>query len=375
MQPVNDDDEVPAGDQFAGAGDVDATTDGNETTVPANEGRRSRVIVWAVVIAATSWTIACLAAGVWFGSRQQPEALAPPAPVVVDLETYEFPELSASGGDVEATSMVNVLGLTEASARAAVADAGINHEVQVQLVPRAGEAGIVVNQDPPPGAAAPDEVVVYVSESTDVPDVVGWAVHDALAEFSRFGARVTVESSYVPAEPAGQVLEVDPTDGLLPGEVTLTVTAPAAALDLLGLEPVEQGCARTEDPIEVDGGRFAGGLLCTVGSDELTTAWNLGRRADRVTLTTGISDVGDIAGAATVLVRADGDVRATAEVAFGESALIDVDVSDVLRLEIVVVPPSEEIRDEWSMRVEVAVVDASVLGGADEIDMLAGILP
>jgi beta-lactam-binding protein with PASTA domain len=154
----------------------------------------------------------------------------------------------------------NVVGMTGASAEAAIAAAGITLG-DVEAIESDGPAGIVLKQDPAAGTAVDPTtrmtLVVSVARGVDVPEIVGKSLDDATRAIGDAGLVLVVADKTESDEAEGSILAQDPVAGTHVAlgstvSVTIAITAPKvvavpqivkltqeqakAALDAVGLE-------------------------------------------------------------------------------------------------------------------------------------------
>jgi hypothetical protein len=346
-------------------------SDADDTGV--GTGRRSSrwwtLLAVVVVVGVVAWTVAAFMAGVSFGTRQLVEPPPRPPDVVINVEEVAVPAVAPDAGPaVSSSTVANVLGLDVQTARAVLADNAPGVDVVIVDSPVAGDPGFVVAQDPLPGVADPDVVTITVTAAAPMPDVVGLSETEAVSQLEALGARVLVGRRYVRGATAGVVLDVDPAEGAVPYEVSVTVAAPAATAELALLRPVTTGCSVTR--VNVDGGTFDRGLRCPVPvfeRDPRSVDYDLSRDVDTLTFGVGITDESPVGARAQVTVIVDGVVVETVTVAFGERVGVEVDTANALRLTL-----SVSAVDRESPLGVVAFVDATIAGAADAIDDLVG---
>ena len=155
-----------------------------------------------------------------------------------------FPS-AASAGDASVVRVPDVVGLAEAEARAAAAEAGLDFRVGGGMNHREAPEGTVLSQRPLPGqfarAGAPVEAILSRGpEVHTLPDVAGLSERQAEIVLVRLGFDVDVESREDPI-PAGRAIETRPPAGselAVPGRLVLVVSkgAPIVAVpDMRGL--------------------------------------------------------------------------------------------------------------------------------------------
>lgn len=378
---------VGPGASFEPGPDPDATDVAHPTDDAGGRARqrtrRRRLVVAGAVVA---WTGAAVAGGVAIGTRQRVDPPAPPASVVVEVQQVAVPELPSGETTVPVVQMANVLGLSQADALGVLGDSGLDPgTVTIGSAPTAGDSGLVVGQDPPPGTRDPAEVTLSVSAPVGVPNVVGALVDDAQAQLEQLGAVVRIQSAYQRDTPAGTVLATDPASGPLPAEVLMTVASPPASMALTQLSPVErQDCSFGNDA-KVNGVAGVSAADCTVDkliegqvAEAQLVGYDLSRLVDRVTFTAGFNDDAALVAAGTVEVFLDGVSVAAQPVAFGAPATFDIEATGALRLTIqvstsIVRDPSEP--SSSSRLGVVSVIDGALSGSQTNITTLSDANP
>lgn len=287
--------------------------------------------------------------------------------VVVDRPVAALVETDA------ATAAPNVLGLDEETARRVFFDAGVAPDaVEVATVPSAGEPGLVVLQEPPPGIPVVDGVRIRIAEPTTVPELVGLPIKEARQTLEDRGARVRVRSIYVPASPEGTVVATEPSAGeSLKVDVTVTVAGAPSSVFLADLRAVESSCSTNS--ATVNGDDLPNSLLCDptpANSQPRQAVYLLKRLVDAFEATLGQSDTDSAPGAITrTIIRADDRVVFDGTFAYGESKPISVDVTNTLRLSIETHLLS---KPEGVGAPTVVIGSARLVGGRDEIERLTG---
>lgn len=155
-----------------------------------------------------------------------------------------FPS-AASAGDASVVRVPDVVGLSEAEARAAAVEVGLDFRVGGGMNHREAPEGAVLAQRPLPGqfarAGAPVEAMLSRGpEMHTLPDVAGLSERQAEIVLERLGFDVDVESRQDPT-PAGRAIETRPPAGselVVPGRLVLVVSEGAPIVmvpDLRGL--------------------------------------------------------------------------------------------------------------------------------------------
>lgn len=271
----------------------------------------------------------------------------------------------------KASTMPNVIGLSEEEARRVLADASVAAErIEIAEVARAGRSGRVVSQQPGAGEELAGRVRLGVAGPAEVPDLVGEPLEAARDSLEKLGARVVVERQYEAGVAEGQVLAVEPAAGeRLPDEVTLMVAAAPSSVFLTAVEPVVDDCY--DDEVSVDGQPVSNALVCeeTFDGDPRAMEYALNREVSRLRAVLGQSDRAATGRTARFRFLADGDEVARYDVAFGERRQVEVQLEGVLRLRIEVGEinrPQECCDDELTA----VLGEARLIGAPAAIDRL-----
>jgi len=344
--------------------------------------RKRRLVLTLASVCLIAWTAAAFTYGLTVGTRRRVEPPSPPAAIVVNVEEASVPDsVAAPAADtVAVVEMSNVIGLSEADALAVLGGSGIDPALITSTpVGTAGDAGLVIAQDPPPGSFSPAAVTLSVSAAVDIPAVVGTAASEAVSMLEELGAVVQFGSRYEPGVGVGTVLEADPTSGPLPAIVSLTVSEAPASIDLAPLRAVSaEGCTRNNE-VNVNGVTGQSSFECELRATPAdgtprtyTLDYDLGRKVDELSFTLGFTDDSEIDASATVDIVIDNVVVATHSVAFGQPVDVVLPVNDALRLQFVahaVVDPLERTRS--GSYGTVAAIGGVLLGSKDDIAILA----
>ena len=145
----------------------------------------------------------------------------------------------------------SVLRLGVAEARQALSDADLDPgRVRAEPTAFAGEAGLVVGQDPPPGEKARrGPIVLRVSTRAAMPGLVGQSFDAARKRLTTLGATVSTTRRYAAGTKEDQVLRTRPAAGaLLAEDVALVLAEAASSVFLTDLElRAEVGLADDSD--------------------------------------------------------------------------------------------------------------------------------
>lgn len=285
--------------------------------------------------------------------------------------TTEVTEESPVTEPVEAAvTMPDLFGLTEAQAREALSDAGIDTEdLTVSRRPYLGASDRVVIQVPTRGSSNPKNIELVLSEDASVPDVIGSTQGDAEELISDLGAAVELKRVYAPDIPAGHVAAVSPAVGQpLTEAVVLEVSNGPATVYLPTLTDIQGSCS-TSDPRNIGGTMTDTALSCRASwaSDDVdpVALYEVNRRADRFKAEVGISNDEDPGARARVRVQADGRDVFDEMVGFNAPVGIDVPLTGAAQLRILVT-----VGEDADQTPVVVFADATLLGSPDGIGEL-----
>lgn len=293
-----------------------------------------------------------------------------PAPENSELVQVPVSQFLAAEGD--AVVMPDVRGLSEASARTVLADAGIRPDVvTVKDQPSAGPEGIVVSQDPAFGTTPVQAVVLARSAAAAVPDVAGQRAAEAQAVLAALGTRVAVNRRYVPGTEPGIAIATDPSAGAaLPESITLVISEAPGSVFLDQLSTVDGSRSCSSGEAIVDGKEYANSLQCSAQADPEEYVWLLGRKVETFEAVIGVPDDGEQSARVDVTVLADGAPVAQGTAAFGDPLKVTASVSGAIQLQVRVRAGSVD-PDSYD-DVPVVLADARLIGSTDAIAELAG---
>ncbi len=336
--------------------------DGSERPADSRTGLapwRVRLLAVAAGLSTCGTLLAVGYLGWWLHDRNpgKPIAVEVNRPVRVVQETGTAPD-----------RVPNVLGLDADTARQTMIDAGIDAAaVTLKQQPFAGAGGLVITQDPGPGAQRASKVVLAMSAPATMPTVVGLEQVKARKMLNDLGARVVTEFRYAAGAKEGTVTAAEPSPGVpLPGSVKLTLADAPSSVFLSELEAIRTDC--NTDETQIAGRTFKNPLVCSPAADSpAQIEYALGRRAGEFVATVGLSDRS--AATAPVRFRVLGDRRQlfSRVVPAGSDVRVTVPVSGVLRLRLeTLVASGAELSDS----VSAVWGNARVLGGRQAIDQL-----
>lgn len=253
--------------------------------------------------------------------------------------------------------MPDVRGMSETDASAVLAEAGISASViTIVTAPAAGPVGVVVRQSPVFGTLNPTSARIVVSSEARMPDVRGGQPSDAVAELQALGARVIQLREYVPGATIGTIVAVAPEVGEpLPDEVTVTIADSPVQRSLNDFGTLQGSAYRTTDVVH-DGVAYGPSLQMSVGSQTVSTAWDLEQKASLIEGTLALDE--DAAEDFSVVITAigDGTELGTVSLTAGQSSAVQWDVRGVRTFTLRLTGTG----DSW--RETVYLLDEKVLG-------------
>lgn len=294
-------------------------------------GTHARWVVWV-----------CGAVGLLLIGGAVGHFVSPPTvagqPVLAVPTQDDLADEDASDG----TSMPDVLGLGEAAARRALADAGIDATIRTTQRSAAGPAGLVLDQEPGPGDPPREQVGLVLSRRASMPQVSDMSLADARGALEQLGAVVRVDRVVRPDQKPGRVLDSAPTAGEPLGPtVVLQVSDPGQAIGLAELEMIDGDCDQVSGG-SVNGRTLASSIACSPTSDSPSHGvWNLGRKVAVLTAVLGVEDTGTAA-PGRVRILADDEVVLDRTVEFGTDVEVRLPVDGILRLRVETTTTSED---------------------------------
>jgi hypothetical protein len=177
--------------------------------------------------------------------------------------------------------------------------------------------------------------VLTLAVPVEMPDLIGESRADAVAQLELTGTRVSVFEEYVSGAPAGSVLEIDPSTGSVPREVTLTVAAPASSMSLDLLDPIDASCRELRAPVIVGTAEETRGFSCQPTNADDSMTYIVSQRADRITFDVAFTDEAEPQVTSRLLVLADGEQVESVDIAFEQRTSVELDLNGVTRLEFV----------------------------------------
>jgi hypothetical protein len=252
--------------------------------------------------------------------------------VVSELATIEVPDVvGASRAEAEAELSALGVGTVEILAQGSV------EPVDTVLVQRP-EAGEEI--------AAADPVVLTVAESVETPDFSTMAMSEVRGFVENLGGEVETATEYnVDGEDGDFVAQLPAAGQPVAETVVITTTQGPSHLFLNEIEWVEQESPYADVSFgvgEINGELYTNSLLVQTISRRdayvaATIEYNLSRDFDRLKASVGYEDNADAAGQMRLEFLADGEIVFSRDYRLGEPIdEISVDVTDVLRLKLVV---------------------------------------
>lgn len=281
-------------------------------------------------------------------SEREAEDVA--SPTVVEpteaVETTDPPEVE----------MPDLVGQTEAEARAALSDLGVE-EPSVTSRESFEAAGTVLEQVPSEGRLVTGTVSLVVAESIPpLPEFVGLAIAEVRSWAEPRGIDVREETRLTTDESGGIVLEQIPAAGSQASqELIVTVAEAPTIVELANLGAVNERCYRV-DEISMNGTLFPQAPVFT-DCDNFFAEYNLSRDWRTLKFTIGLNDNLSADGAVQVEIVVDGQSIYNETVVFGATTEVELDVTDGLRLQIVGTQLS-------GLRTNLGLGDAQLLGGS-----------
>lgn len=262
--------------------------------------------------------------------------------------------------------MPDLVGMTEAEARQALSDLGLDTPT-VSSRESFKAPGSVLEQVPSAGRVITGTVSLVVAEAVSaVPNFVGGKVADVRAWAEPRGIEVRAESKLAPDKTDGEVLEQVPAAGAQAAqELVIKVADVPQIVTLADIRPVDQSYYQVND-IQMNGTIYPQVGLLTGTQSKPFAAFDLSRDWASLEMTLGVSDKRGSDVAVQVEFVADGQVVRTEKVVFGATNDVVIDVTDVLRLEIKA--------SQISGREETAVGfgDARLIGSASTVNAPSG---
>jgi hypothetical protein len=281
-------------------------------------------------------------------------------------DTRAEPPTSGTSVPEAPVAMIDVRGMSLEEAEDALRDADIEFEVEEEV--GGGQIGTVLEQRPAPGedVVGPAQLTVAVAPAT-MPDLVELTLDDAQARMEDVGATVTVVEVLDEGRPDGTVVAQTPAAGEpFAPQVELQVARQPVSVFLADLDAVEGGFAEVQ--ANVNGVDYVHSLVEHADSGPDLAGYDLGRHYTRFRAIVGQRDDSDSGVVVRFEVFADGRPVYQRDLALGEQDTVDLDVTGVLRLQLVVTKLGEhDLRDAYGV-----FADARVLGLPSEVPTTTG---
>ena len=284
---------------------------------------RGRHALWlartalAVTLVGTGFT------GGWFAGSER-------SLVEAEASRKDTPDRTFVSSDV--ASMPDLRGLGLRDAQQILADLGIAaSEVSTVDQPAAGPSGLVVGQSPVFGYSVEGLVTLNISRPAKVPEFVGRSATDVLADLDELGAETETVTQYVPGVPPGSVASISPAPGTpLPVAVRVVIAAEPESRPLVEVAAVEDNCSIDDDSL--DGQTYRELLVCETDRYPINQTWVIKKAATTLAGIVGVPDTTEPGSAVEVQLLADGTLRRTLTVGYGQTVPFRIDVTGVLRL-------------------------------------------
>ena len=266
------------------------------------------------------------------------------------------PSETAETTDPPPVEMPDLIGLTEAEARAELSDLGLD-EPSVTGQESFERAGTVLEQVPSGGRMATGTISLVVAESIPpLPDFVGSPIAEVRSWADPRGIEVREETRLTTDEVAGVVLDQLPAAGAQASqELIVTLAEAPTIVELANLGAVNHRCYKVGE-ISMNGTLYPQSGFFQ-DCDNFFAEFNLSRDWTTLRFTMGLSDTLSADGAAQIEVIVDGQSIYNETALFLETTDVELDVTDGLRLQIVGTKLSG--RD-----VNVGLGNAELLGGS-----------
>lgn len=245
-------------------------------------------------------------------------------------------------------------------------------KVAVREVPYVGPESLVVRQSPPSGSKLGDErVILAISVAATMPDLVGASEAEAKAALAELGAPVTVVDEYQPGAAEGSVLSADPASGEpVAGRVLLHVAEPLSSVFLTELEPISSTCRTAEEA--VIGGETAGeAIVCQPehGAMPRSITYALGGGIESLESDLGLEDRGNPDVPVAVRIYADGELVLSRRLEFGQRLPVEVPLLGKLQLTLEAVATGAV--EPGALPIRLAFGEPRLIGSRSAVDRLS----
>ena len=234
--------------------------------------------------------------------------------------------------------MPDLVGESEEDARAALAPFNVQITSEVKIAPE--PEGTVIEQDPVAGSRFSQHVTLVVSISPPaVPDVTGQTFGTAEARLLDLGFAVEEKPVFDSKRVDGLVIEQEPPPGAAnAGEVILSVIRRPVVAYFSDMEPVTyDDIGYANGTAKSNGQTYPHGVLLEPYSEGVgSVEYDLSRQYRRVIGQIGLEDQTSSDAQYKVEIYGDGRLLTEAVIDFGTTTDLEVDVTDVLRLKVTV---------------------------------------
>ncbi|HEY3673657.1 MAG TPA: PASTA domain-containing protein [Acidimicrobiia bacterium] len=241
---------------------------------------------------------------------------------------------AATAAAAASATMPDVVGETLEDAKATLRKRKLT-DITVQEQESSEPVGTVIEQDPVAGAKSSGSATLTVAKAVGtMPDVTGKTLSVATNTLKALGANVTANDTLDDTKPDGTVVSQDPAAGSpFSPNVTLQIARQPVVTYLSDLSPVEGGA---DSGVATMGGTtYAHAVTFYASSASTKAGYDLGRHYRRLRGTVGLRDDDQASSSVKVEVFADGRSIFSQTVGLGQSVELDLDVTNVLRLELV----------------------------------------
>lgn len=329
------------------------------TSRPTGKSRKSRSLR-AVALGLT----VCGLVGIGFVAGWEANIRFGPQAERTEPQIVEVPALQEQADLL----MPDVRGLSLAEAKQVMADLQLD-PAGIKLTEQewAGEPGVVIAQDPVVGEKSKPVVHLTVARSAVVGNYVGLPQEEVVEALHALGSDAVIKFAFDLTQRSGTVLAVEPAPGEpLPPLVEVTVAQAGSSAALHTLQTAEVTGSRSDcrkSEVTIEGRGYPDALRCSTAreGEPTSTVWLVGKHGSVLSAGVGLADTGKADSTARVQVLADGKEVAALDVSYGKLAPVSVDISGVLRLEIVT---------SSATGADVYLTDAIVKGTDSDIDQL-----
>lgn len=198
-------------------------------------------------------------------------------------------------GSLTAVDTPDVREMDRERAATILSDAGVpTTKVTVVPIDQAGEADIVIRQEPPPGTNNPESVTLYVSRPVAMPDYVNKDQAAVVQQLREMGVEPKIEFRFEAQATKGAVLEQSVQAGdPMPKDITLTVAGEGTQVPIEKVSTLDSDCS-TGREATVKGVSYPSSVVCSVYSsssnDGRRTTFVLSQEFDELSVVLGVAD-------------------------------------------------------------------------------------